>query len=115
MTTLPDGTNVENWTNHAIMLVIPSEGVTLNIPMEAGAPARVSIKHESIPGHWLLTRSILSPNVEHFPAPRPGVFLIVSSLFMSCFDPEERDDLIVPDRLIRSGNGEVTACQCFAM
>lgn len=113
MTQLPDGTRVENWTGVNIRFTDLAQGITIDIPVEHGGPARVRMDHEKILGSKYITRTVFAEE-DNLPEPKDGVYYIVSTVFKSLYP--ERDDLVVPNMVIRGQNEyKVVACQGFAL
>ena len=113
MTQLPDGTRLENWTGVRIRFTDIEAGVNIDIPVEAGGPARVRMDHEKILGSKYITRTVFGED-DNLPDPKDGVYLIVSGVFKSLYP--ERDDLVVPNMIIRGQQEyKVVACQGFAI
>lgn len=56
-----------------------------------------------------LTRTVFEREVDNLPGPRPGTYYIVSRPVAEVLP--ERDDLVVPDELVRNGRGEIVGCR----
>jgi hypothetical protein len=111
MKQLPDGASIENWTSVTIRFLDPEAGIVIDIPAEPSAPARVRMDHEKVEGYKYITKTFFGEH-DNLPPPRDNVFLVVSNVIKSLYP--ERDDLVVPNRIIRNGGGAV-ACQGFAI
>lgn len=56
-----------------------------------------------------LTRTVFQRDVDDLPGPRAGTYLIVSRPVAEVLP--ERDDLVVPDELVRNERGEIVGCR----
>lgn len=110
MKELPDGTMVENWTSHEVVLYDAEKNREVFIPQEDRAPIRLNTSRVRV-SRYLFKVDFMEP--AYIPEERPGVYLIVSSPVKQAL--HERHDLITPHDVIRDYKGMVTACRCFAM
>jgi len=108
---LPDGAMIENWTSRTLRFLDTDAGMVVVIPPEPNAPAHVNMEHEKLGGYRYITKTYFGEE-DNLPDPRQGVFLVVSGVIKSLYP--ERDDLVVPNRIIRGDSGAV-ACQGFAV
>jgi len=105
-----------NLTPHEIRLWVQQPEGLLLIP-PARQAARVAVRRESV-GHIdaagmsiPLARTIYG-EIEGLPDPKPGTLYIVSSLVAAA--ARERDDLLIPDELVRDEQGRVIGARGLA-
>jgi hypothetical protein len=92
-------------------IVLPSAGAPARVVERADGAERVPI---AVNGHMVevpVTTVEMGETVA-LPPPRPGVLYVVS--FPVAYAHPERDDLLVPDDLVRDEHGRVVACQRLA-
>lgn len=100
-----------NLTPHSVNIVREDDTIFTIAP--SGTVARVSQMREQIG-----TIEGIPLNVSKFgevvdlPEQQDGVFLIVSRLVISALP--DRDDLIVPDDLVRDDQGRIIGCRSFS-
>lgn len=102
---------LRNFTPHKVVLV-KSDGDRIEIPPEGTVPrVRMEVRET---GEVLGVPVVetVAAGVEGLPEPRPGVYYIVSrAVAAACPD---RDDLLVPDDLVRDGEGRVIGARRLA-
>jgi len=100
-----------NLTPHKVTLVKP-DGSQIEIPPEGRCPrVRMEVREA---GEVLGVPVVetVAAGVEGLPEPRPGVYYIVSrAVAAAC---PGRDDLLVPDDLVRDGEGRVIGARRLA-
>ncbi len=107
-----------NLTPHPVR-VLTGTGGPGHVLRAAGPPARLVERAEPA-GRLRLADDLVVPlvtlthgGVENLPAPRPGVYYVVSRLVADACP--ERDDLLVPHDLVRDEEGNAVACRGFAL
>lgn len=116
LTTTTTTTTIINLTPHAVNIVDSNDAITTTIPA-SGNVARCS-QTISIVGSVTLG-SVAIPissssygEVVDLPAPQDGVYYVVSRLVMSACPA--RQDLLVPNDLVRNDAGQVIGCRSLA-
>lgn len=109
-------TTIINLTPHAVNIVDSSDSVTITIPA-SGNVARCSQTIDIIGNITLDSVSIpISSSsygeVVDLPDPQDGIYYIVSRLVMSACPA--RQDLLVPNDLVRDEAGRVIGCRSLA-
>lgn len=100
-----------NLTPHAVN-VIREDNTTLTIA-PSGTVARVSQMREQIGEVEGIPINVSKfGEVVDLPEQQEGVFLIVSRLVISALP--DREDLIVPDDLVRDDQGRIIGCRSFS-
>lgn len=107
---LPDGTLVENWTSHDVVLFDAIQEREIHILPESLAPIRLNTSKERI-SKYINKVDFLEPT--YMPDEKPGVYLIVSSPVKIALS--KRHDLITPHDVMRDHMGRITACRSFAL
>lgn len=107
---LPDGTIVENWTAHDVVLFDPIQQLEIRVSPEPLAPIRLNTSKERI-SKYINKVDFLEPT--YMPEEKPGVYLIVSSPVKIAL--KTRHDLITPHDVMRDHMGRITACRSFAL
>lgn len=109
-------TQIVNLTPHAVNIVDNSDSVVTTIPA-SGNVARCSQTIDIVGA--LTLDSVVIPisassygEVVDLPAPQVGVYYIVSRLVMSACPA--RQDLLVPNDLVRNDAGQVIGCRSLA-
>lgn len=110
-------TKVINLTPHEV-IIIPREGETYCFP-KSGTVARCSTTAEEISiitasgkGNIPLVKTVIG-EPQNVPEPEDDTLFIVSRLVKSALP--ERNDLIVPDGLVRDENGNVIGAERFSL
>lgn len=108
--------NIVNLTPHAVNIVDSNDSVAITIPA-SGNVARCSQTIDIVGA--LTLDSVVVPisassygEVVDLPAPQDGVYYIVSRLVMSACPA--RQDLLVPNDLVRNDAGQVIGCRSLA-
>lgn len=106
-----------NLTPHNITVVGDSGETILTIP-SAGVVARCSTKRErvatlgvgnfNVPIHWTTFGEVVD-----LPEPQDGTVYIVSRVVAEA--RRDRDDLLVPDDLVRDEEGRIVGCRGFSV
>lgn len=96
---LPDGVEV----------VIPPSGRPARVVVTRGAPEELKLQQDGEAPVAIPVSASLYGEVVDLPAARPGTRFVVS--YPVAYACAWRDDLLVPDDLIRDGRGTVVACQ----
>lgn len=106
-----------NLTPHSITVVGDSGETILTIP-PAGVVARCSVKKErvatiginnfNIPVSWVTFGEVVD-----LPEPQDGTIYIVSRAVAEA--RRDRDDLLVPDDLVRDEEGRIVGCRGFSV
>ena len=99
-----------NLTPHTVNL-IDGDGKTFTI-LPSGIIPRLTEEKESlgtINGFPVVKKSF--GEVENLPEPKEGTIYIVSALVAGAVN---RDDLVVPDGLVRNDKGQIIGCSGFA-
>jgi hypothetical protein len=104
----------ENFTPHSVTLVRSGEPVvvfpSIGVGRCAVAPQTLDTISTDFGGVVIASAPAFGP-VEGLPEAREGVMLIVSRLVASAAG---RDDLVVPDGIVRDGSGNIIGCSRFA-
>lgn len=111
MIVLPDGTAVENWTAHEVVLLTGTESAPIVILQEPEAPIRLSTTRERL-GPYLWRVAFAGP--EKLPAWKPGVYYIVSVPVKLALAGTGAL-LVTPNELIRDAHHNVVGCRSFAL
>ena len=113
MTTLPDGTRIENWTQKPIRFLDVEAGHAVDIPPEDGAPIRIAMTHRDVKGSRYVTETIFGDT--ELPEPRDDGYCIVATVVKAHYPG--RRDFVVPNKAIRRtrSDGELLVCQGFAI
>ena len=111
MTKLPDGTCVENYTAHDVILIDSDNGTEYTIPRHPDAPIRLMTNWVRL-SKYLYRVSFGDPTI--MPESHLGVYLIVSSPVKIALS-HVRNDLVTPNDLIHDYSGKVLACRSFAL
>lgn len=100
-----------NLTPHAVNIVREDDTIFTIAP--SGTVARVSQMREQIGYIEGIPLNVSKfGEVVDLPEQQEGVFLIVSRLVISALP--DREDLIVPDDLVRDNEGRITGCRSFS-
>lgn len=123
MTTLPDGTRVENWTGHVVRIRDKSDGTA---PRSCHGVQRhefitIMPQVDCVSMHLDVRTTRIAPYVVRtefldslvLPPPRDGVLLIVSSPIKLHYRGR-RDDLVTPYGKLYDCNGKVVGCRELA-
>jgi hypothetical protein len=112
---LEDTMKLVNLTPHPVVIVA-ADGATITIP-PSGTVARctvtrsvvgtVTVETVTVP----VTATVLG-QVEHIPEPEPETLFIVSRVVAEA--ARDRDDLVVPDDVVRDDQGRVIGCRALA-
>ncbi|MEU9774282.1 hypothetical protein [Streptomyces sp. NPDC047968] len=112
----PRSLRLVNLTPHPVRLVA-EDGTTLTELQPSPTPARRTESTEPEPP--LIAKGITVPvvrlsfgPVENLPPPTPGTAYVVSRPVADAHP--DRDDLLVPARLVRDANGVTTGCRALA-
>jgi hypothetical protein len=106
---------IVNLTPHAVT-VLGQDGKAVVIP-PSGTLARVSVRRNQvsrleIDGTAVPVYSTDYGGIEGLPAPEAGTYYIVSR---AVAEAARRDDLLVPDDLVRDAGGAVVGCRSFSV
>lgn len=107
---------IVNLTPHAVNIVDSNDSVAITIPA-SGNVARCS-QTISVIGSLTLNSVVIPISASSYgevvdlPAPQDGVYYIVSRLVMSACPA--RQDLLVPNDLVRNDAGQVIGCRSLA-
>lgn len=106
-------TTIINLTPHTVNIFSPEGHIMMDYPA-SGQIARVSMQDApagELEGIPLVVKK--AGGVVGLPAPAEGTFYIVSGLIQSALP--SRDDLLVPDDLVRDNEGRVIGCRRFSI
>lgn len=106
---------LENWTPHPVTLILENDEQIVLRP-EVSTPPRVISKDEgSITGPYgmpiILKKASGGNEVIGLPDPKPGVFLLVSTMVAQA--ASDRDDLLAPSGFVRDESGNILGCKSF--
>jgi len=106
--------NVVNATPHEIAVVLdhgtvvlPPSGICPRVRIDAVPDGTVVVAGHEVP----VVRATPGP-VEGLPPAEPGTVYAVSRLVLDA--ARDRDDLVVPDEIVRDEAGRVVGCRRFA-
>ena len=106
--------NIVNLTPHALNLV--TESGTVTIP-PSGTVARVSVTRENV--GTVTVEGVAIPlyrttygEITDLPEPAPNTLYVVSSVVAAA--ARDRDDLVIPDDLVRDSEGRITGARGLA-
>lgn len=108
-------TRLVNLTPHPVRVLL-ADGAVAAIP-PSGPPARCAVSRRVVgwvqwEGHPVPVHETLFGAVEDLPPEQPGTLLIVSlAVTRAALD---RDDLLVPDDVVRNEDGSVAGCRAFS-
>ena len=105
---------IQNLTPHTVTLLVgdrrievPASGILPRVVEQEAAAPSLTVSGVEVP-----VVEVRSAMVQGLPAPAPGVFLLVPRAVAQAYP--DRDDLLVPYRLVRDSRGAVVGCAAFA-
>ena len=113
MKQLPDGTRIANLTTQTVRFLDVQNGDVVDIAPEPSAPLRLPMTYAPVLGRRYIQRTAFGTTA--LPSIEPDLYYIVPAVVKThC---PERDDFVVPNRIIRGqrGNGDPLVCQGFAV
>jgi hypothetical protein len=120
-----------NLTPHAVHIVDPAcaefdprtrssklngeRKLVMTLAPEGGPPPRCSTKEVEL-GVWggVPIIGVEFGSVEGLPPAEDGTFLIVSAIAANAAKAQGREDVLIPARLVRDGEGQIVGCLALA-
>lgn len=95
------------YADDTVAVTIPPSGTVARVAMSREQAGALQLGIVNVP----IYTTVLGA-VEGLPDPQPGVTYVVSRVVLDA--ARDRDDLVVPDDLVRDGAGRVVGCRAFA-
>lgn len=90
-----------------IVLTLPPSGVVARCSTKRERVATFGINNHNVPIYWTTFGE-----VENLPEPQDGTIYVVSRIVAEA--RRDRDDLIIPDDLVRDDAGRIIGCRGFS-